>query len=63
MKGDANGGYDQVGGVGAETTVVHPDWATGKAMFNIPWLGRVRLLFDSILGLSTVGVVVGVSRT
>ncbi|WP_306054793.1 S26 family signal peptidase [Natronococcus wangiae] len=50
-KGDANSYYDQYHrGPGAETDVVHPGWVTGKATFRIPWLGYVRLTFDSILG-------------
>ncbi|WP_254766266.1 S26 family signal peptidase [Salinilacihabitans rarus] len=46
-KGDANPGYDQyAGGGGAQTTVVKPEWVTGKAMFRIPWLGHIRLTFE-----------------
>ncbi|THE65734.1 S26 family signal peptidase [Salinadaptatus halalkaliphilus] len=48
-KGDANSGYDQHQG-GAQTDVVDPDWITGKAQFRIPWLGHIRLLFDSLFG-------------
>ncbi|RQG94623.1 S26 family signal peptidase [Natrarchaeobius chitinivorans] len=48
-KGDDNSGYDQYHG-GAGTTVVHPDWVTGKAMIRVPWLGHVRLFFDSLFG-------------
>ncbi|RQH00933.1 S26 family signal peptidase [Natrarchaeobius oligotrophus] len=47
-KGDDNSGYDQYGG--AATDVVKPEWVTGKAMIRVPWLGHVRLLFDSLLG-------------
>ncbi|RQG93219.1 S26 family signal peptidase [Natrarchaeobius halalkaliphilus] len=47
-KGDDNSGYDQYGG--ARTDVVQPDWITGKAMVRVPWLGHVRLVFDSLLG-------------
>ncbi|WP_121744333.1 S24/S26 family peptidase [Natronorubrum halophilum] len=47
-KGDNNDGYDQYGN--GISDVVRPDWVTGKAMFRIPWLGHVRLAFDSILG-------------
>ncbi|MFC4436102.1 MULTISPECIES: S26 family signal peptidase [Natrialbaceae] len=50
-KGDANSYYDQYQqGPGAQTDVVQPGWVTGKATFRIPWLGYVRLTFDSILG-------------
>ncbi|MWV41826.1 S26 family signal peptidase [Natrialba sp. INN-245] len=48
-KGDANSGYDQYRG-GAQTDVVSPDWVTGKAMIRVPWLGHVRLFFDSLFG-------------
>ncbi|WP_323172807.1 S26 family signal peptidase [Natrialba sp. PRR66] len=48
-KGDNNNGYDQYEG-GARTTIVHPDWVTGKAMYRIPWLGHIRLAFDSFFG-------------
>ncbi|MFP8953385.1 S26 family signal peptidase [Natrialbaceae archaeon A-arb3/5] len=48
-KGDANSGYDQHQS-GARTDVVKPDWVTGKAMVRVPWLGHVRLFFDSMLG-------------
>jgi len=53
-KGDANEYYDQLEGpgTGAQTTVVQEDWATGKAMFRIPYLGYVRLGFESIVGSS-----------
>ncbi|OIB55523.1 S26 family signal peptidase [Natrialba sp. SSL1] len=47
--GDNNNGYDQYQG-GAATTIVHPDWVTGKAMFRIPWLGHIRLAFDEFFG-------------
>ncbi|WP_436346296.1 S26 family signal peptidase [Natronorubrum sp. FCH18a] len=51
-KGDDNSGYDQQYGSFNEpqSEVVHPDWIAGKARFGIPWLGHVRLTFDSILG-------------
>ncbi|SDK97213.1 S24/S26 family peptidase [Natronorubrum texcoconense] len=51
-KGDANNGYDQQYGSFNEpqSEVVDPDWVTGKARFGIPWLGHIRLTFDSILG-------------
>ncbi|MFA9416159.1 S26 family signal peptidase [Natrinema sp. HArc-T2] len=48
-KGDDNPGYDQTGG-GADTTVVKPEWVTGKAQYRIPWLGHVRLAVDNLLG-------------
>ena len=46
-KGDANPNYDQHRG-GAQTDVVKPEWVTAKGVFRIPWLGHVRLAFDSI---------------
>ena len=50
-KGDANGNYDQIGRTsGADTTIVKPEWITGKAMFQIPWLGHLRLTAEDILG-------------
>ncbi|ELY88002.1 S26 family signal peptidase [Natrialba taiwanensis] len=52
-KGDANDLYDQVDGRYAETTVVKPDWVSSKAGFRIPWLGRVRLAFDSLFAVVT----------
>ncbi|WP_342768869.1 S26 family signal peptidase [Halopiger aswanensis] len=48
-KGDNNGLYDQVANAGAETAVVRPDWIVGKAALRIPWLGRIRLAFESLL--------------
>ncbi|MDS0476769.1 S26 family signal peptidase [Natrinema sp. 1APR25-10V2] len=56
-KGDASGVYDQIGGNEPKTTVVRPGWIVGKAMVRIPWLGNVRLLLESLLGLSVVGPV------
>lgn len=47
-KGDANQGYDQYQG-GARTDIVRPEWITGKASLRVPWLGHVRLAFDSLL--------------
>ncbi|SDR29963.1 S26 family signal peptidase [Natronobacterium texcoconense] len=60
-KGDANGAYDQaVEYQYGDTNVVAPDWILGKASFRIPWLGHVRLLFESLLAgvgaLTAVGV-------
>ncbi|MDS0476170.1 S26 family signal peptidase [Natrinema sp. 1APR25-10V2] len=49
-KGDNNAGYDQLRRSGARTTVVKPEWITGKAKVRIPWLGHVRLTFDKLLG-------------
>lgn len=54
-KGDANPRYDQLPRSGAETTVVSPDWVTSKAMVRVPWLGQIRLTFDSIRSLEVVG--------
>lgn len=48
-KGDANSGYDQYQS-GARTDVVKDEWVTGKAIVRIPWLGHIRLIFDTILG-------------
>ncbi|WP_247003508.1 S26 family signal peptidase [Halosolutus gelatinilyticus] len=50
-KGDDNMGYDQHYG-GAQTNIVKPEWVTGKAMFRIPYLGHIRLAFDSIFGMT-----------
>lgn len=41
-KGDANGEYDQVQGLSG---VVAPNWVKGKAMYRIPKVGSIRLLF------------------
>lgn len=50
-KGDANGGYDQHPGYGAERSqVVKPEWIEGKAAYRIPWLGQIRLVVDDVLG-------------
>ncbi|QSX00623.1 S26 family signal peptidase [Haloterrigena alkaliphila] len=52
-KGDANPSYDQLsqrGPGGPRTHIVKPEWIAGKAMFRIPWLGHVRLAFDSLFG-------------
>ncbi|WP_049924217.1 S26 family signal peptidase [Halopiger djelfimassiliensis] len=48
-KGDANGGYDQLPNRGAETTVIKPEWVTGKAMVRAPWIGYLRLTVESKL--------------
>ncbi|WP_254762295.1 S26 family signal peptidase [Natrinema marinum] len=53
-RGDANSVYDQIGGNEPNTTVVRPDWIVGKAVVRIPWLGNVRPLLESLLGLSVV---------
>ncbi|WP_255192765.1 S26 family signal peptidase [Natronobeatus ordinarius] len=59
-RGDANNAYDQVVGSYAETDVVKPEWVTGKAMIRIPYLGYIRLAFESILTVSgPVGVSLG----
>ncbi len=53
-KGDneaTNPTYDQFArGGNPQSDVVRPDWITGKAQYRIPYLGHVRLTFDSILG-------------
>ncbi|USZ71108.1 S26 family signal peptidase [Natronosalvus halobius] len=59
-KGDANSGYDQTANVGADTSVVKPEWTTGKGMFRIPWLGHVRLGFEELFAFA---VTPGVSST
>ncbi|NGM68694.1 S26 family signal peptidase [Natronolimnobius sp. AArcel1] len=46
-KGDATDGYDQHGNHASD--VVKPDWITSKASFRIPWLGHVRLAFESLV--------------
>ncbi|WP_226482197.1 S26 family signal peptidase [Natrinema amylolyticum] len=46
-KGDANPGYDQLPRSGADTTIVSPDWITGKAMLRVPWIGEFRLAVGS----------------
>ncbi|GAB3678517.1 S24/S26 family peptidase [Halopiger thermotolerans] len=51
-KGDANSGYDQFGS--GVSTVVKPEWVTGKAMFRIPWLGHIRLAFDQLFSGTVV---------
>ncbi|WP_226480903.1 S26 family signal peptidase [Natrinema amylolyticum] len=61
-KGDANDTYDQLDGE-PETTVVRPDWIVGKAVVRIPWLGNIRLLFDSILGAGTLGLFATAGRS
>ncbi|RKD93732.1 S24/S26 family peptidase [Halopiger aswanensis] len=45
-KGDNNDGYDQFGN--SVSTVVKPEWVTGKATFRVPWLGHIRLAFDKL---------------
>ncbi|WP_312911068.1 S26 family signal peptidase [Natronosalvus caseinilyticus] len=53
-KGDANSGYDQTANVGADTSVVKPEWTTGKGMFRIPWLGHVRLGFEKLFPFAVI---------
>ncbi|MDY6764946.1 MAG: S26 family signal peptidase [Halobacteria archaeon] len=48
-KGDNNKWYDQESGI---SKVVKPEWVVGKAKVSIPYLGRIRLFFDS---LTTIG--------
>ncbi|WP_265109432.1 S26 family signal peptidase [Halosolutus halophilus] len=61
-KGDANYNYDQIG-MNPKSNIVRPDWVSGKAMVRIPWLGHVRLTFDTIFGgtATTSPTVVGAS--
>ncbi|MFC7213883.1 S26 family signal peptidase [Saliphagus sp. GCM10025334] len=56
-KGDANSGYDQTANVGADTSVVKPEWTTGKGMFRIPWLGHVRLGFEKLFPFAVIPAV------
>lgn len=44
-KGDNNRWYDQESGI---SKVVKPEWVVGKAKLSIPYLGRIRLFFDSL---------------
>ncbi len=56
-KGDANPAYDQLPRSGSDTTVVSPDWVTGKAMVQTPQLGGIRLAIGSIrsaVGLGSI---------
>ncbi|WP_254521803.1 S26 family signal peptidase [Natrinema caseinilyticum] len=62
-KGDANDAYDQLPRSGAETTVVRPDWVTGKAMVRIPWVGQIRLAIDSVGTATGVGSIVIVATS
>lgn len=39
-KGDNNGAYDQIEG---QSAIVRPDWIEGRAVFRIPYLGRLRV--------------------
>ena len=52
-KGDDNSGYDQLSGSGTTTDVVKTEWVSAKGMVRIPWLGHVRLAFDSVLSTTT----------
>ncbi|MDF9747378.1 S26 family signal peptidase [Natrinema salsiterrestre] len=54
-KGDANPGYDQLPQSGAKTTVISPEWVTGKAMARAPWLGEIRLAVGSVQALTGIG--------
>jgi signal peptidase len=54
-KGDANPGYDQLPRSGAKTTVISPEWVTGKAMARVPWLGEIRLAVGSAQALTGLG--------
>ena len=49
-KGDNNLRYDQLHNRFDEpiSTVVKPEWITGKASIRVPWIGHVRLAFDSV---------------
>ncbi|MFP9190087.1 S26 family signal peptidase [Natronosalvus vescus] len=62
-KGDANSVYDQTTwSRGADTTVVKPEWTTGKGMFRIPWLGHIRLGFERLFpSMIAIGFQPGVS--
>ncbi|WP_222915501.1 S26 family signal peptidase [Natrinema sp. SYSU A 869] len=54
-KGDANSGYDQLPRSGADTTIVSPNWVTGKAMIRAPMVGGVRLAVGSAGAATGVG--------
>ncbi|MFP4590432.1 MAG: S26 family signal peptidase [Halobacteriales archaeon] len=41
-KGDNNGAYDQVDG---QSSIVRPEWIEGRAVFRVPFLGRLRVGF------------------
>ncbi|QLG49775.1 S26 family signal peptidase [Natrinema halophilum] len=50
-KGDNNPSYDQIGRTsGADTSIVKTEWIKGKSKYRIPWLGKIRLTFDRLLG-------------
>jgi len=38
---------DQAGGICSEP--IKPDWITGKARFELPWIGTINLLFNDII--------------
>ncbi|TYT62046.1 S24/S26 family peptidase [Natrialba swarupiae] len=54
-KGDNNNNYDQFSPDGV-SDVVKPDWVVGKGAVRIPWLGHVRLAFESALAVSGAAV-------
>ena len=51
-KGDANPNYDQVQWLSGEivSSPVKPEWVIGTARFQVPWLGKVRLIFGEAAG-------------
>ena len=49
-KGDnplTNDRCDQAGGICSEP--IKPEWITGKARFELPWIGTINLLFNDII--------------
>jgi len=49
-KGDnpiTNDRCDQAGGICSEP--IKPEWITGKARFELPWIGTINLLFNDLL--------------
>ncbi|MEY7851925.1 S26 family signal peptidase [Natrarchaeobius sp. A-rgal3] len=50
-KGDNNDHYDQFSPDGV-SDVVKSEWVVGKGALRIPWLGHVRLTFESALAVS-----------
>jgi signal peptidase len=57
-KGDNNNVIDQVSDICPQPVQV--DWISGKARFEIPWIGTINLFFEDIIhGKNTVGNVHG----
>ena len=60
-KGDANANYDQVGWVEDDiiSSPIKPEWIIGTARFQVPWLGKVRLIFGEAAATATTNSTVG----